>query len=162
HFTTQTCSSIGIIKRFHPHPVAESLGILWLSRFSNLNQHSPSMNDAPIDTNNPKAAPVQDSLDTETLQFLWTPDLNPLFWRGGQAGVASAWDRHVPFAHWIVSAAKPTTLVELGAYNGVSYSAFCEASAPQRIRYSVLCCGSLPRGPGGLFRRGSLPGFPPF
>lgn len=85
------------------------------------------MNDASIETSSPRATPVQDSLDTETLRFLWTPDLDPLFWRGGRAGVASTWYGHVPFAHWIVSAAKPSILVDLGAHNGVSYSAFCEA-----------------------------------
>src|SRR5258708_46613 len=68
-----------------------------------------------------------DSVEQETLCFLWTPDLDPLFARGGRVGVASAWYGHVPFAHWIVGAAEPGTLVELGAHNGVSYSAFCEA-----------------------------------
>jgi len=68
-----------------------------------------------------------DSLETETLRYLWTPDLDPLFWREGRAGVLSAWYGHVPFAHWIVGALKPRTLVELGTHNGVSYSAFCEA-----------------------------------
>jgi len=70
---------------------------------------------------------VNDSIDTETLRYLWTPDLDPLFWREGRVGVASAWYGHIPFAHWVVGAAKPRTLVELGTHNGVSYSAFCEA-----------------------------------
>jgi O-antigen biosynthesis protein len=61
------------------------------------------------------------------LRYLWTPDLDPLFWRDGRAGVASGWYGHVPFAHWIVAAVRPNTLVELGTQNGVSYSAFCEA-----------------------------------
>jgi Methyltransferase domain len=68
-----------------------------------------------------------DPLETETLRYLWTPDLDPLFWRPGRIGVESAWYGHVPFAHWIVRAVKPRTLVELGTHNGVSYSAFCEA-----------------------------------
>jgi hypothetical protein len=68
-----------------------------------------------------------DPLETETLRYLWTPDLDPLFWRPGRIGVGSAWYGHVPFAHWIVGAVKPRTLVELGTHNGVSYSAFCEA-----------------------------------
>jgi glycosyltransferase involved in cell wall biosynthesis len=68
-----------------------------------------------------------DPLETETLRYLWTPDLDPLFWRPGRVGVGSAWYGHVPFAHWIVRAVKPRTLVELGTHNGVSYSAFCEA-----------------------------------
>lgn len=41
---------------------------------------------------------------------------------------ASAWTGHIPFAHWLMGAAAPRTLVELGTHNGVSYSAFCEAS----------------------------------
>jgi glycosyltransferase involved in cell wall biosynthesis/SAM-dependent methyltransferase len=66
-------------------------------------------------------------MDIETLRYLWTADLDPLFWRHGRVGVGSAWYGHVPFAHWIVRAVKPGTLVELGTHNGVSYSAFCEA-----------------------------------
>ena len=72
------------------------------------------------------------SMDIETLHYLCTPDLDPLFWRRGRTGVVSAWYAHVPFAHWIVAAVKPRTVVELGTHNGVSYSAFCEA---------VVCTG---------------------
>lgn len=68
-----------------------------------------------------------DCMDTETLRYLWTPDLDPLFWREGPTHAVSAWYGHVPFAHWIVGASKPRTLVELGTQNGVSYAAFCEA-----------------------------------
>ena len=39
----------------------------------------------------------------------------------------SGWYAHVPFAGWIVAAARPLLLVELGTHNGVSYSAFCDA-----------------------------------
>ena len=74
-------------------------------------------------------AAATDSMDAETLRYLWTPDLNPLFWRRGRTGVVSAWYGHVPFAHWIVAAVKPRTLVELGTHNGVSYSAFCDIKA---------------------------------
>jgi Methyltransferase domain len=69
------------------------------------------------------------SPDAETLRYLWTPHLDPLFWRDGRTSVSSAWYGHVPFAHWIVGVAKPRTLVELGTQNGVSYSAFCQAVA---------------------------------
>jgi glycosyltransferase involved in cell wall biosynthesis len=68
-----------------------------------------------------------DLADMDALHYLWAPDLDPLFWREGRAGVISAWYGHVPFAHWVVGATEPRTLVELGTHNGVSYSAFCEA-----------------------------------
>ena len=68
-----------------------------------------------------------DPVNAETLRYLWTENLDPLFWREGRAGGRSAWYAHVPFAHWIVGAAKPRTIVELGTASGVSYSAFCEA-----------------------------------
>lgn len=44
-----------------------------------------------------------------------------------RSGVSSAWYGHVPFAYWIIEATKPSIVVELGAHNGVSYSAFCDA-----------------------------------
>ena len=71
--------------------------------------------------------PAPDLMVEERLRYLWTQDLDPLFWREGRGGVISAWYGHVPFAHWIVGALRPDTLVELGTHNGVSYSAFCEA-----------------------------------
>jgi O-antigen biosynthesis protein len=39
----------------------------------------------------------------------------------------SAWNEHVPFAGWVVEAAQPRRIVELGVHIGVSYFAFCEA-----------------------------------
>jgi hypothetical protein len=71
--------------------------------------------------------PVPDSINTEILRFLWTRDLDPLFWRDGRAGIVSAWYGDLPLTHWIVSVAKPSILVELSTHNGVSYSGFCEA-----------------------------------
>ncbi len=68
---------------------------------------------------------------------LWTEALDPLFWPASRAGTPSAWVTHVPFAHWIVAAARPRSIVELGAYNGVSYSAFCEAV--QRAKLDCRC-----------------------
>jgi O-antigen biosynthesis protein len=67
-------------------------------------------------------------VDSSVLSYLLAPELDPLFWREARAGVVSAWYGHVPFAHWIVSAVEPKTLVELGTLLGVSYSAFCEAT----------------------------------
>lgn len=39
----------------------------------------------------------------------------------------TAWLRHGPFAMWLVKAARPRTIVELGSHYGYSYFAFCEA-----------------------------------
>jgi len=39
----------------------------------------------------------------------------------------TAWAQHVPFAMFLVSALRPQILVELGAWRGVSYCAFCQA-----------------------------------
>ena len=60
-----------------------------------------------------------------TLDPLTDEALAPLFWRPTRLGVDSAWFGHVPFAHWIVAAHRPASIVELGAHNGVSYAAFC-------------------------------------
>lgn len=39
----------------------------------------------------------------------------------------SAWLEHGPFALWVIEAARPRTLVELGTHNGFSFMAFCQA-----------------------------------
>lgn len=61
------------------------------------------------------------------IDMLTATELSPLFWRPARLGVVSAWWEHVPFAHWLIAAMRPKSLVELGTHNGVSYSAFCEA-----------------------------------
>jgi hypothetical protein len=71
--------------------------------------------------------PAIDTFNTEGLRYLWTSELDPLFWRPGYFGVVSDWCGHIPFAHWIVTVVKPRTLVELGTHNGIGYCAFCEA-----------------------------------
>lgn len=39
----------------------------------------------------------------------------------------SAWLEHLPFAFWIIDAARPRTVVELGTHYGTSYCAFLQA-----------------------------------
>ena len=41
----------------------------------------------------------------------------------------SAWVEHVPFGMAMIDLVRPRTLVELGTYSGVSYCAFCQATA---------------------------------
>lgn len=45
----------------------------------------------------------------------------------------SAWFGHIPFAHWIIKAARPRVFVELGTHAGVSYSAFCSSVISEKI-----------------------------
>ena len=67
------------------------------------------------------------------LRALCDPQLDPLFWRAELVDQHSAWCGHIPFAHWIISAARPRLLVELGTHTGVSYSAFCLAVERERL-----------------------------
>src|SRR5665213_783686 len=56
-----------------------------------------------------------------------SPSMDPVFWRPRLVGADSAWRTHIPFAHWLISACRPNSVVELGTYKGASYFAFCEA-----------------------------------
>ena len=42
--------------------------------------------------------------------------------------VVSAWLEHAPFAYWLMQAASPRRLVELGTHNGYSFFVFAEAA----------------------------------
>ncbi|WP_417582433.1 class I SAM-dependent methyltransferase [Nitrincola sp.] len=62
-----------------------------------------------------------------TLDDLLSTQSNWLFQKPLRLGKPSGWWGHIPFAFWVVAAARPRTLVELGTHHGVSYAAFCEA-----------------------------------
>lgn len=68
-----------------------------------------------------------------SLKALLSDDLETFFWPTSRPGVMSAWWGHVPFAHWLVAAAKPRVIVELGTHNGASFAAFCEAVHRRQI-----------------------------
>ncbi|MGM9515872.1 class I SAM-dependent methyltransferase [Roseateles sp. DB2] len=65
--------------------------------------------------------------DGFSLSPLLDTGLEPVFWVPKRLGASSYWWGHVPFAHWLVAALHPQVIVELGTFNGVSFSAFCEA-----------------------------------
>ncbi|MBV9757221.1 MAG: class I SAM-dependent methyltransferase [Alphaproteobacteria bacterium] len=73
----------------------------------------------------------------DSLQQLCRPEFDPFFWPSARRAVLSAWYGHVPFAHWLVTTARPRVIVELGTHNGVSYAAFCEAAL--RAQLEVRC-----------------------
>lgn len=76
---------------------------------------------------------INSDTEAETLEYLWTPCLDSLFWREERTDATSGWWGHVPFAHWIIGASKPRVFVELGTQHGVSYYAFCEAVLRNRL-----------------------------
>ena len=68
-----------------------------------------------------------------TLAALANPALEPLFRHPDRRGIHSASWGHVPFAEWLVRAARPNSIVELGSFAGVSYFAFCQAVLAERL-----------------------------
>ena len=65
--------------------------------------------------------------------FLWSKNIEPLFWAPERLNCSSGWWGHVPFAFWIMVTCKPRLFVELGTHHGVSYAAFCEAVARSQL-----------------------------
>lgn len=58
-----------------------------------------------------------------------TPWANAISYWHPPRVVVSAWLEHAPFAFWLMSALRPTTVVELGTHNAFSFFTFCEAAA---------------------------------
>lgn len=58
----------------------------------------------------------------------WSAVVSPASYWFPPPAVGSAWVEHAPFAAWIIDAARPRTLVELGTHNGFSFFAFAEAA----------------------------------
>jgi O-antigen biosynthesis protein len=71
------------------------------------------------------------------VDWLSSPDFEPLFWTPERLGRPSAWWGHVPFSFWLVAQCRPQLLVEFGTYDGVSYAAFCEAVS--RLQLATQC-----------------------
>ena len=77
-----------------------------------------------------------------SLRQLCDPDLDPLFWPPERRGALSAWWGHAPFAQWLMGAARPLVMVELGTHWGVSYAAFCRAVTHYGLRTRCFAVGT--------------------
>lgn len=65
-------------------------------------------------------------------------NLDWMFWDPVRIDPWTAWAGHIPFASWLVLNARPRTLVELGSFTGVSFSAFCEAVRRSKLRTNCV------------------------
>lgn len=61
-------------------------------------------------------------------------DLNWMFFEPSLLPLESAWIGHIPFAAWVIAAAQPRVVVELGTHSGASFSAFCDAAKRFKLR----------------------------
>ncbi|MBI1620684.1 rhamnan synthesis F family protein [Aquamicrobium zhengzhouense] len=56
-----------------------------------------------------------------------------LDWEPARLMVPGPWAGHIPFAHWLMKAAQPKVLVELGTHTGNSFSAFCNSIKQHKL-----------------------------
>ncbi|MBS0264665.1 MAG: class I SAM-dependent methyltransferase [Planctomycetes bacterium] len=69
---------------------------------------------------------LQHPVYNRTLDLL-NPLRHPVCLAEIERSAISAWQGHVPFAMWLISVLRPKVMVELGAHNGLSYCAMCQA-----------------------------------
>src|SRR5262245_53545580 len=69
--------------------------------------------------------------------MLWGDQSSPAFWMPDHLVEPPGWAAHIPFAFWIVAAARPRRIVELGTHTGNSYLAFCQAV--KRLGLGTAC-----------------------
>lgn len=73
---------------------------------------------------------MQDTMTHNATSMVMTgPHLESLLWTSRRPDQPSAWHGHVSFVHWLVSAARPRLIVELGTERGISYTSMCHAVA---------------------------------
>ena len=76
------------------------------------------------------------STDLSAANSITTLAQSSMFWRPVFLEQCE-WLEHIPFAFWLIEAHKPSTFVELGTQEGVSYFAMCQAI--DRLHLETSC-----------------------